>query len=290
MKLVRYDNDLTGLLSGAAIIPVEAVPAGGTWTPLIDGTVPLEAIERAAAGVMPLDSVRRRAPTTGGRVFALGMNFATHVADAAAALGRDNPRAEPSAQTPAGFFVIPGSVVGPGDDISPPALAQKLDYEAEVAVVLETGGRNLHPDSIRFWGHTAWNDLSIRDPHLGLSDLDKGALSWALQKNFDGGNACGPHIVVGEGHDLDNLEIESRVNGEVRQHGSTSQMISSFADAAAYISQFVTLWPGDMLTSGTPAGTAIEQGIDGPYLKTGDVIDVTVEGVGTLRNRIVEPT
>ena len=176
-------------------------------------------------------------------------------------------RSKVSAGPPTGFFVIPGSIVGPDDQIAPPKAAVKLDYEAEVAVILGSGGRNLDAKDVEIWGYTGWNDLSIRDPHHG-------------------GNVCGPSVAVGEPTDLSVLGMVSRVNGGQRQNGSTAQMIRSFAELAAYISQFLPLAPGDMITSGTPGGTAIEQGIDGSFLKAGDIVEVEIEGVGVLRNEI----
>jgi 2-keto-4-pentenoate hydratase/2-oxohepta-3-ene-1,7-dioic acid hydratase in catechol pathway len=239
----------------------------------------------------PLDAVRLRAPLVSptGRVFALGTNFASHVAQAAAAIGGDTSLAGKLAnKPPGGFFIIPGTVIGPEDEFSPPTGAAKIDYEVEVAVVVAKAGRRVAADDVKLWGFTAWNDLSVRDPHvgIGLADLDKGALSWALQKNWEGGNACGPYMVVDEGLDPGNLRIESRVNGEVRQSGSTSDMIRTYGQGIEYLSQFLTFVPGDILLSGTPAGTAIEQGPDGPYLQPGDVVEVEVEGAGILRNRM----
>ncbi len=224
-------------------------------------------------------------PSPRTRIFAGGMNFAAHV-DAGSRAVAAPAESQAAPGQPAGFFVVPGSVVGPDVTVHPPATAQCLDYEVEVAAVLATGGRHLAPDQLRFWGWSAFNDLSIRDPHLGLSRLDQGTLSWALQKNFDGGNVLGPWIAVDPNRDLSALSLALRVNGTVRQRGATTQMIHSFAEIAAYVSQYVTLEPGDMITSGTPEGTAIEHGPGGPYLQAGDVVEAEVEGVGALRTTI----
>ena len=215
----------------------------------------------------------------------MGVNFRGHVGNAAAAIGRKDPTQDDT-RPPAGFFVTPGTLAAPGETVEPPDDVRALDYEAEVAVVIAEGGRHLAPEEVRFWGHAAFNDISIRDPHLGYSRLDESSL-WALQKNFQGGNALGPWVAVGEGHDVTDLRIRSRVNGEPRQDGSTAQMIRSFAEGAAYLSRYLDLQPGDMLTSGTPGGTAIEQGPDGPFLRPGDEIEIEIEGAGVLRNRVV---
>lgn len=265
MKLVRFNDDRLGELRDSERGPI--------------------VVERDRPAIHRLQDVRLRPPlpSPASRIFALGANFAGHVSDGSQALGRPTPD---DARPPAGFFVIPGSLIGPEDEIRPPAAARKLDYEAEVAVVLATGGRNLAARDVRFCGYTAFNDVSIRDPHLGLSRLDEGTLSWGLQKNFDGGNILGPYLYVGD-FDPGALSIRSRVNGAQRQDGSTAQMIRSFAEGAAYLSRYLTLHPGDLITSGTPAGTAIEQGIDGPYLQNGDVVEVEVGDLGVLRNRVV---
>jgi 2-keto-4-pentenoate hydratase/2-oxohepta-3-ene-1,7-dioic acid hydratase in catechol pathway len=315
-KFVRYDQDRTGVLVDGRVLDIvaslDAFAAGNpaeasTLRPLFPGGESgwiqlieswdraghsLRALiawcERTGDGVTTaLDGVRLRPPLTGGRVFALGANFRSHVESASKAIGLDNSvLARIAAAPPGGFFVIPGSVVGPGDDFTPPEGAERIDYEAELAVVLASGGRRLDPGGAAFWGYTGWNDLSVRDPHLGvgLSGLDKGSLSWALQKNWEGGHACGAYMVVGEGDPTD-IRLESRVNGEMRQSGSTSEMIHSFGDAVAYLSQFLTLRPGDTLLSGTPAGTAIESGAEERYLQPGDVVEVEAGEAGVLRNR-----
>ncbi len=302
MRFIRFDDNRSGLITdrdgSLRVLEIgDLLPDGVSWEPLIEDWEAwkprLKALLAASDDreLAPLAGVRLRPPLPMpcSRIFALGLNFASHVGNASKAIDTPDPLAVGGEKPLGGFFVIPGTVVGHEDEIRPPARAAKLDYEAEVAVVLASGGLNVRPEAFRIWGHTAYNDLSIRDPHLGvgLTELDKGTLSWALQKNFQGGNVCGPWLTVDEGYDYANLPIVSRVNGEQRQSGSTAQMIHSFARGAAKIAEFVELRPGDLLTSGTPAGTAIEQGIDGPFLRPGDVIEIEIEGAGVLRNRIV---
>jgi 2-keto-4-pentenoate hydratase/2-oxohepta-3-ene-1,7-dioic acid hydratase in catechol pathway len=323
MKFVRFDNDQTGLLvdrgSERAVLDVAASldgfartnadeasllrsffsnGAGADWAPLIESweraREPLQALaDKAQSGsedvaVRRLDSVRLRPPLPArrSRVFAFGSNFADHIAKASAAtgLGGDGYRSE-AKPPPSGFFVIPGTIIGQEETLIPPPDAQKLDYEAEVGVVLATGGRDVEAADVHIWGFTGFNDFSIRDPHLGLSELDKGPLSFALQKNFHGGNACGPCLVVDE-LDAADLGIECRVNGEVRQSGSTRNMIRPFAEIAEFFSHYLSLEPGDMILSGTPQGTAMEGGIDGPFLRPGDVVEVDITGAGVLRNHV----
>ncbi len=187
---------------------------------------------------------------------------------------------------PGGFSIWPASVIGPGATITPPRGARLLDYEGECAVILKKGGRDLQ--SVELWGYMNWNDLGVRDTHLKLKpEAPWAPFSLNLPKNFDTGNACGPWVVVDEDHDLRRLRCIVRVNGEVRQDWNLADMIYPFEDMFTHVSQWATLRPGDIVTSGTGAGVAIEGGLHSPHwLKRGDVVDVQLEGAGTLSNPI----
>lgn len=221
-------------------------------------------------------------PDPASRIFAMGGNFRSHTAKMSETLSLPESvvSGNPEVTPPWGFYVIPGTIVGPGTPITPPPGTQYLDYEAEVAVVLADP-----QDDVRIWGYTAWNDYSIRDAALGLSKTDHGPLTWSLTKNFRSGNSCGPWMVVNHPA-VDNLAITCHVNQELRQDGNTADMTYSFARIASYISEFVPLGAGDMIVSGTPAGTAMERGIDGKYLQDGDRVTVTVDGIDALTNSI----
>ncbi|MFI9536934.1 fumarylacetoacetate hydrolase family protein [Nocardia fusca] len=225
-------------------------------------------------------------PHPGSRIFASGGNFAEHAKKMSSQQVSKDAPGKLGEFPPWGFYVIPGTVVGHGMTVVPPRGTQKLDYEAEVAVVF--GGRSPAAAGDRFevWGYTAWNDFSIRDAALGLSRTDHGPLTWSLTKNFRTGNSCGPWMVIGHDLDLKNVRIRSWVNGEPRQDGTTADMIYSFDDTARYISEYLPISAGDMVLSGTPAGTAMEGGIDGPYLSDGDRVEVLVDGVSTLTNTV----
>jgi 2-keto-4-pentenoate hydratase/2-oxohepta-3-ene-1,7-dioic acid hydratase in catechol pathway len=324
MKLVRVSGAGTGLVvgpaGGEAVVEVarglEALrgreralvedlepyfPAsGGSWLPLIERWQDLRdrlcaLAEIVAGGETPsatqsLADVRLEAPLPdpGVRIFALGGNFPLHTSG----MG-DIIKLEESVKLgaaggvpPWGFYVIPGTVVGQDAVVSPPPGTRKLDYEAEVAIVLGGGEHEPGSDRIDVWGYTAWNDFSIRDEALGLTKIDHGPLTWSLQKNFRTGNSCGPWMVVDEPIPDDGLGIMCKVNGEVRQDGSTSAMQYSFGATAAHISEYAPIAGGDMILSGTPAGTALEGGLDGPFLKDGDFVEVLLGGVGMLRNRV----
>jgi 2-keto-4-pentenoate hydratase/2-oxohepta-3-ene-1,7-dioic acid hydratase in catechol pathway len=320
MKLVRYNEDATGILmkgdQPAAVIDIaESLPAlaaaepraasvlhslfretPASWIPMIENwehaCPALRSLQSVAeAGTpglvsRPLADVTLRPPLPepSTRIFANGGNFADHVAGAATGIRVKLESGIP----PWGFFVIPGTVVGTNAPITPPAWVQKLDYEGEVAVVLARGGSSIAADEVELWGYTAWSDFSIRDGALGLTKSDPGPiLNWALGKNWATGNACGPWMVVDDRLVGADLTLSLQVNGEQRQASSTGNMMHSFGDVAAWLSGYLPLRPGDMIVSGTPAGTAMESGADGPYLRNGDVIEVFVEGLDMgLRNQI----
>lgn len=285
--------------------------AESSWIPLIDewsAAVPvLRRLERRADDILAEAQSRSSSwvvtdladracapplPAVGSRVFALGGNFADHVARIKTkTVGRPVTEAEIRREKdeglpPWGFLVIPDVIVGDGDVVEPPRGTKFLDYEGEVAVILARGGRNLAEADVAVWGVTAFNDFSIRDGVIGDGPgVDRGPLVWALAKNFQSGKAMGPWVVVGDLPDVHDLHIETKVNGQTRQSAPTSQMIYNFAEAASYLSRFIELRAGDIIASGTPAGTAVDR-VDGAFLRPGDEVEVHVADVGVLRNRI----
>lgn len=320
IRLVRFDADATGLLVGegedtlvldvaaslGALAPATAavlephIAPGASWGGLIAAWADLRpAVERLLAtvgngahGALTLRSaaavtLRPPLPEPAARVFAMGGNFPMHLAGAVAKLDLpDSVKQGTKADTPPwGFFVIPHTTVGPEAEVSPPPATRHLDYEAEVGAVL-TGEPVRADGTVPIFGYTAWNDFSIRDPAFKLTKVDHGPLTWSLQKNFDTANACGPCLVVDEGQAIGDLRIVCRVNGEVRQDGTTADMNFGFGEIAAHLSEYLTLRPGDMILSGTPSGTAMEGGPEGRFLQDGDVTEVEVDGVGVLRNRV----
>jgi len=196
---------------------------------------------------------------------------------------------------PRGFWKDFSFPVGPDEDIAYPAGAALLDYEGEVAVVLGRRARDVPSAAGRsyLWGVTLLNDLSLR----GVSG--RGSLTFVPGKNFDGSAAIGPSILVGE-FDPADIEIEVRVNGDLRQRHSTSDMIFSHVEYLEYLTRTMTLWPGDMISGGSGAGSAIDSSRMKPggqrwpddldperFLKAGDVVELSSAPIGVLRNRIV---
>ena len=290
MRLVRFDGGRTGLLTDDSVIPVPMLAPGASWIPLIEDWQRARDELLALAGGVPLSGIALEAPLPdpGSRIFAMGGNFPMHSAATVDKLEikvSDSVKSGAKEDTPPwGFYVIPGTIVGPGHDVTPPRGTQKLDYEAEVGVVLAAG---LNGDAqLPVWGYTAWNDFSIRDAAFGLSKVDHGPLTWSLQKNFTSANACGPCMVVDEPIPLSGLQILCRVNGDTRQDGNTTAMKYSFEEIVGHIEEYLPLGAGDMILSGTPAGTGMEGGPAGPFLADGDVVEVEVTGTGVLRNRV----
>ena len=320
MKLVRYNNGVTGLLDNNKIIDISAARerlstsgaevlrsllpgnCGGSWNDMIahwdEAREPLGDILNSALDNQdishPVDSIKLVAPLPDrrNRIIALGANVAAHAVNAFKAItGEDYTedhfhKEQRDGLPPWGFTIMPETVVGTETEVRPEAGVKKFDYEVEVGVILASGGRKITEGDFNVWGFTVWNDLSIRDPRLGIGPpIHRGAFNWALEKNFDTGNACGPCVVVDEDYDVNNLRCIMRVNGEVRQDWSTSDMIYGFAESAAYLSRYIELAPGDILCSGTGPGTAIESGVDGDrWLKPGDQLEAEVHGVGILKN------
>ncbi|MDX6535343.1 MAG: hypothetical protein QOF68_3087 [Gaiellales bacterium] len=273
MKLVRFGGGRTGVLEGDAVIDTGLAP-GASWLPFIERQKP-----SLSGPVKDLASVALEAPLpdAGSRIFAMGGNFPMHLTEVTKNFPVPASIADPDSP-PWGFFVIPGTIVGPGAAVSPPAGTSFFDYEAELAVILAG------PDA-EIWGYTGFNDFSSRDAGMQLSLVDHGPLTWSLQKNFATGNALGPSVVVGEA--VDDVPISCRVNGELRQQDTSASMRFDFAAIATHIREYLPLRAGDILVSGTPGGTAVEYGPQGTrWLKHGDVTEVEVGEAGVLRNAV----
>jgi len=231
------------------------------------------------------------------RICCGGGNFADHLAGARSAHGGGDVTVEQAykdarAQEPWGFWKVPDRVSGPDDDLIYPARTQRLDYEGEVAIVFNQRAKDVPESRLRelVWGVTLLNDWSIRDGG-GLPRT----MSFNAAKNFDGSTSLGPCILVEDGLDPQNVDVETKINGQVRQHFNTKDMVYSFAEFVAYVSRDFVFVPGDLFSSGTAEGTAMDksrrdaEGKTPPdlFLKPGDVVEVSSPRIGLLRNRIV---
>jgi 2-keto-4-pentenoate hydratase/2-oxohepta-3-ene-1,7-dioic acid hydratase in catechol pathway len=212
----------------------------------------------------PLAGATLLPPVDPSKIVAVGRNYADHAAE----------RGRPVPKEPLLFLKPPSAVVGPGAPIRRPTWVGRVDHEAEVGVVIGREAADLESPAVALdhvFGVTAVNDVTARE----LQDRD---VQFTRAKGFDTFCPVGPCVV--SGLDLGRLRVEGRVNGEVRQRGTTAQMIFPVAELVWFISRVMTLVPGDIICTGTPSGV-------GPILP-GDVVEVEVEGVGTLRNPVVE--
>lgn len=210
-----------------------------------------------------LDDVRLLSPILPSKVVAIGRNYAAHAAE----LGNEVPK-EPM------MFLKPStSVIGPGDAIRLPAASQKVEHEAELAIVIGvTGARKVSREDApkAIFGITAANDVSARD-------LQKSDGQWGRAKGFDSFCPIGPWIDTEATYD--SIRVACTVNDEVRQDGTTADLIFDVPTLVSYVSHVMTLLPGDVILTGTPEGV-------GP-LTAGDSVTVTVGGVGDLTNPVI---
>ena len=212
--------------------------------------------------VARLEDARLLAPVEPSKVVCVGRNYKEHAAE----LGNAMP-AEPLL-----FLKAPSAIVGHGDAIELPGQSERVEHEGELGVVIGRKCRNVDEDEDPLsyvLGYTCVNDVTARD-------LQRKDVQFTRAKSFDTFCPVGPYFVTGL--DPTDLSVETRVNGEVRQSGRTSAMAFPVPFLIRYISKVMTLNPGDLIATGTPAGV-------GPLLD-GDTVEVEVEGVGTLRNQV----
>jgi 2-keto-4-pentenoate hydratase/2-oxohepta-3-ene-1,7-dioic acid hydratase in catechol pathway len=222
-----------------------------------------------------LASVRLLAPVTPRKYLAIGLNYKDHIAES-------NLQAP---EVPFFFNKQVTCVVGPYADIHMPRVSSLLDYEAELAIVIGTRCRHVPVENAHemIAGYTIANDVSVRDWQLRTPTMTIG-------KSFDTHGPLGPWIVtadeLGDPHDLG---IRAYVNDELRQDSNTSEMIFNCFEQVAHLSEAFTLEPGDVIATGTPAGIgAVRQPFPEGLLKVGDVVRVEIDGIGKLRNTVVE--
>jgi len=232
---------------------------------LLDGGPP-------PAGIYSRQDTRILAPIQNpGKVIAVGLNYLDHAKE----------QGRPAPDRPLLFAKFPTSVIGPDDPIKIPPISKQVDPEAELCIVMLESGRGFTRDAARqSAGFMAGNDISARD--LQYSDKQ-----WVRGKSCDTFAPCGPFLVTGE--DVGNphsLDIELRVNDRIQQSSNTSNLIFDCYQLIEFISEAITLEVGDIIFSGTPSGVGVYR--DPPiFLKPGDVLEVTIQNLGTLRNPVV---
>ncbi len=211
-----------------------------------------------------LEDVKVMPPSTPTKIVCVGVNYAEHAKEL-------NER---TSDEPIIFLKPPSSLLAHGDDIIYPGQSKRVDYEAELAVVIGRRTRHVTADKAKnhILGYTCFNDVTARD-------LQRKDVQWTRAKSFDTFSPVGPFIAT----DIDpkNLKITSRLNGQVKQSSSTSDMIFDVYRLVEFISGVMTLETGDIIATGTPPGV-------GP-MNVGDTIEVEVEGIGTLMNKVAAP-
>jgi 2-keto-4-pentenoate hydratase/2-oxohepta-3-ene-1,7-dioic acid hydratase in catechol pathway len=253
MRIVRFE--LTGR-TGYGILEGEQISI--LWsTPYGDG------LHQTVGETVSLPTVKLLAPCEPTKIVALGLNYRDHAAE----LGHPLP------DEPLIFLKPSSSVIGPDEDIVYPAMSRRVDYEAELAVVIGKPCRHVQEQDFRDYilGYTCCNDVTARD----LQQKDG---QFTRSKSFDTFAPLGPWIET-EIPDPDNLTVEAYLNGKRRQHSSTRNLVFSVAALVAFISRVMTLLPGDVIATGTPSGI-------GP-MQPGDLVEIRLEGIGTLRNRLI---
>mgnify|MGYP000662087038 FL=1 len=212
---------------------------------------------------VPIKDVKLLAPTIPSKVVCVGLNYADHVAEIKDA----THAAEPT------LFLKPSSsIVGPGDAIVLPAQSEKVDLEVELTIVMGQIAKNVsEKDALNYvWGFTIANDVTARD--LQFSDQQ-----WARAKSFDSFCPIGPWIETE--FVPDGQELSSRINGETKQASTIDHMLHNVPKLISYISHNMTLLPGDVILTGTPAGIT--------QIISGDIVECEVEGIGTLVNPVI---
>lgn len=288
MKLITYTH-LGSTSIGAVIDQRLVVPLTSLATTMLDFIqLGAEGLRRAGehtkqfSGGLELDEVTLQAPIPrpARNIMCLGKNYAAHAEESYRARGE---KAELPAY-PLFFTKATTAVTGPFAPVPyDPQISTEIDYEAELAVIIGREGRNISRDEAltHVYGYTVMNDITARDLQQQHKQFFKG-------KSLDGSAPLGPWIVTAdEITDPQNLRITCTVNGELRQDSNTSLMIFDIAETIAQLSRGMTLLAGDIIATGTPAGVGFAR-TPPSFLKPGDEVTCTVEGIGAIRNLIAK--
>ncbi len=228
-----------------------------------------------------LSDTRLFAPLQPSKVIAAGRNYGAH--------HKEMSNSDMPYRLPSSWLKGASAVIGPHDDIVRPKAVQKMDYETELAFVIGKRCKNVPRERAAevIAGYVVANDVTARD----IGRLERAEGNRLLGKSYDGFCPIGPCLVTAdEIADAGNLDLMTRVNGDIRQDANTSDMIWKIPDILAYVSQ-IELLPGDIVTTGSPEGVAqggANKGNGAKFLKPGDVLESEISGIGGLRNRIVE--
>jgi len=257
-----------GRLDGASITdaglaaPMGFVPTDEAW----------QQLESASGTSHALDSVRLLAPVSPRQILAIGLNYRAHAIESQLAIP----------EVPVVFAMYPSSITGPHDDIVIPREETRTDYEGEVAVVVSRRAYRVSKEDA--WSYvgavTALDDVSGR-----RAQLETPLRQFTLGKSFDTFTPIGPSLARATGFDPTNIAVKTTVSGELMQDSSTSDLIFPIAEIIEYLTRGMTLEPGDLIATGTPGGVG-DSRVPPRYLVPGDVVEIEVAGVGSLRNPV----
>jgi acylpyruvate hydrolase len=270
VRFVSYrdrDGDRVGVVEGDEVFGLRGISRVDQAT---DAGRLLTAAARDSKGI-PFDELELLpAVRRPGKVFCVGLNYRSHI--------EETQRELPS--YPVLFPKYAGSLIAHGEPISLPPESRQVDYEAEVAVVIGRPGRRISRQAAleHVLGYTICNDVTMRDFQYLTHQ-------WLQGKAWDRSTPLGPVIVTPDEVDVDNLDISLRLNGEVLQSSNTSLLIFDVAELIERISTFTALEVGDVILTGTPGGVGFRRDPQ-VFLEDGDVVEVDVEGLGTLRNPV----
>jgi 2-keto-4-pentenoate hydratase/2-oxohepta-3-ene-1,7-dioic acid hydratase in catechol pathway len=281
MRFVRYTHNgppERGVEEEGSIHQLSALPAGEPALSDLANDAYLGSVaDSVADGALPTvdaGTVDRLAPVPEpGKIVAVGLNYRDHAEE----------QDEEIPESPLLFSKAPTSVTNPGSPIVHPDGIDQVDYEVELGVVIGRTARNVDAADARehVAGYTVLNDVSARDAQFDDGQFFRG-------KSYDTFAPMGPALVAGGGFDPHGADVETRVDGDVKQDSNTEQFIFGVNELVAYISGAMTLRPGDVITTGTPGGVGIFR--DPPdLLEPGDTVTVEIEGIGALTNPVVDP-
>jgi 2-keto-4-pentenoate hydratase/2-oxohepta-3-ene-1,7-dioic acid hydratase in catechol pathway len=264
---------LTPAEAALGALPIVEAQAGGRPLPATGTAIALDQVQLLA----PIPRPRRN-------IFCVGKNYHAHAREFAGSGFDSSAKAVPGGDIPTVpiiFSKVPESVVGPLEAIRfPGEVSTAIDYEAELAVVIGQGGKGIRKEDAmkHVWGYTIINDVTARDWQGRHSQ-------WLLGKSFDTFCPMGPWLVTADEMDGQNTQVKCWVNGEKRQDANTKDFIFDIPTVIECISAGITLYPGDIIATGTPVGVGI--GFKPPkYLKPGDVVRVEIDGIGVLENPV----
>lgn len=231
------------------------------------------------ATAIPLSSVKLLAPIPRPRrnIFCVGRNYHAHAKELSGSVFKANNT--DAAAWPIVFTKVPETVIAHGDDvILPTGVTEQVDYEAELAIVIGKGGKNIgKADAMsHVWGYTIVNDVTARDVQMRHQQ-------WDLGKSFDTFCPMGPWLITADSFNATDTRVRCWVNDELRQEGQTRDLIFDLPTLIETCSRGISLYPGDIIATGTPAGVGM--GFTPPrYLKSGDRVRIQIDGIGTLEN------